>query len=348
MTDKLARKMDSANMDAIRSAIQSLGKRLREQEDKSEEVLQTLTRISSNQEALVESVREQFQRLISSPGSASDSPAALAATAPAVPAPSAQLGAPARFTGESGDCRSFLTQCEIHFEQHAPFFPTERAKVAYAVSHLAGRAESWATAEWQNGSACLSSFSAFSEALKQIFQQVTPGREAAQRLVNLRQGSRSASDYAIEFRTLAAEVGWDSTALCDVFFRGLARRVKESLAASELPVGLEKLIALAIKVDRRHWCLDHDPRGEERGITHRRGRHSSRGIGTAAPGSGHESEHLLSGGTPEALAGQGAWSSAPVEEPMQVGRTKLPEAEKRRRFAMGLCLYCGQPGQACH
>lgn len=94
--------------------------------------------------------------------------------------------------------------------------------MAYALSHLAGEAETWATAKWKNNSACVLSFTKFSEALKQIFQEATPGREAAQRLVNIRQGRRSVTKYAVELRTLAAETGWDSVALCDIFVKGLS------------------------------------------------------------------------------------------------------------------------------
>uniref|UniRef100_A0A8D0D940 DUF4939 domain-containing protein n=1 Tax=Sander lucioperca TaxID=283035 RepID=A0A8D0D940_SANLU len=67
-------------------------------------------------------------------------------TVPFSPFP--HLARPERFSGESGDCRSFLTQCEIHFELQAAAYPTDRAKVVYIISHLTGRAELWAAAEW--------------------------------------------------------------------------------------------------------------------------------------------------------------------------------------------------------
>lgn len=186
----------------------------------------------------------------------------VASPVPAVPAPNVHLGAPTCFTGKTGDCRGFLTQCKIHFELHAPSFPTERTKVAYAVSYLAGKAEAWATPEWQNNSSCMTTFRDFSTALKRIFQEVAPGREAAQRLVCLRQGNLGASAYAVEFRTLAAEAGWDSTALCDMFVKGLSRRVKDSLASANLPTDMDQLIALVVKVDRRLWNSDCESREE--------------------------------------------------------------------------------------
>uniref|UniRef100_A0A3P9HNI2 DUF4939 domain-containing protein n=1 Tax=Oryzias latipes TaxID=8090 RepID=A0A3P9HNI2_ORYLA len=64
-----------------------------------------------------------------------------------------------RFSGDSGDCRAFVTQCELHFELQAASFPTDRAKVAFIISHLTGRAGAWATAEWQRGRATCASLS---------------------------------------------------------------------------------------------------------------------------------------------------------------------------------------------
>ncbi|XP_055368562.1 uncharacterized protein LOC129604791 [Betta splendens] len=173
-------------------------------------------------------------------------------------------------------------------------------------------------------------FRAFSMALKQIFQEITPGREAAQRLVNIRQGGRTTAKYAIEFRTLAAEAGWDATALGDVFIRGLSRRVKDCLVARDLPSDLNALIALAIQIDRRLGSSEREHRGEGGARESHRGRTeiSTRG-------------QCFADGAPTS---QSSGTQPPPEEPMQLGRARLTESEKRRRRSQGLCLYCGQHG----
>lgn len=43
-----------------------------------------------------------------------------------------QLSRPQRFSGESGDIKPFLTQCDLHFELQAAAFPTERAKIVWS------------------------------------------------------------------------------------------------------------------------------------------------------------------------------------------------------------------------
>uniref|UniRef100_A0A667YW07 BED-type domain-containing protein n=1 Tax=Myripristis murdjan TaxID=586833 RepID=A0A667YW07_9TELE len=58
--------------------------------------------------------------------------------------------------------------------------------VAFIISHLTGRAEAWATAEWSRGSITCSSLAEFTRALEQVFQHTSPGREAARSLLRLR------------------------------------------------------------------------------------------------------------------------------------------------------------------
>ncbi|XP_075449336.1 uncharacterized protein LOC142490799 [Ascaphus truei] len=65
------------------------------------------------------------------------------------------------------------------------------------------------------------------------------------------EGDRSVAVYAVEFRTLAAETGWNDDALSSAFWQGLSETLKDELAARDRPTNLEDLIALAIWVDQR-------------------------------------------------------------------------------------------------
>ena len=66
---------------------------------------------------------------------------------------------------------------------------------------------------------------------------------------SLKQGSTSVCEYAIRFRTLAAESGWNAMALYDVFLKGLAAPIKDLLVPLDLPPVVDTLIALAIQTD---------------------------------------------------------------------------------------------------
>ncbi|KAM4771240.1 uncharacterized protein WCC33_003087 [Rhinophrynus dorsalis] len=80
-----------------------------------------------------------------------------------------------------------------------------------------------------------------------------PGRTttAAKQLMTIRQGARTVADYSIEFRTLAAEVGWNNEALVAEFSQGLCDAIKDETTARELPGDLEELISVTILIDTR-------------------------------------------------------------------------------------------------
>lgn len=58
-------------------------------------------------------------------------------------------------------------------------------------------------------------------------------------------------DYAIEFCTLAADSGWNGSALIDAFLHGLSPQVKDLLIALEIPENSDEVRALTNKIDRR-------------------------------------------------------------------------------------------------
>lgn len=71
------------------------------------------------------------------------------------------------------------------------------------------------------------------------------------RLFSLRQGSRSVADFAIDFRTLAAESGWNTEALITAFHHSLSAAMKDELASRDLGGDLKYLITMAIRIDNR-------------------------------------------------------------------------------------------------
>ncbi|KAI2643080.1 Retrotransposon-derived protein PEG10 [Labeo rohita] len=210
-----------------------------------------------------------------------------------------RLPPPAFYSGEPQLCRSFLAKCSLYISLQPSSFPTEESKVAFVITLLSGWAASWGTTVWEQKLPCCASFQSFSEELKKV-----------------RQGNCTVADYSIEFRTLAAECGWNSEAQWDMFLYGLSDFIKDEIYSLELPIGVDSLIDLAIRVDTR---------------LQRRGQRTPQGL-PATP--------------------QGHFSSVPGEtvlslpdpEPMQMGRSRLSQQEKQRRRERGLCLYCGATG----
>ena len=62
-------------------------------------------------------------------------------------------------------------------------------------------------------------------------------------------GARSAQDFALEFRTLAAGAGWNDRALIDHYRCSLREDVRRELACRDTTLGLDGLIDLSIRLD---------------------------------------------------------------------------------------------------
>lgn len=78
---------------------------------------------------------------------------------------------------------------------------------------LMGKALDWATAVWERDMQLQTSFDYFVSQLHKIFEYPEGGKNISVQLLHLHQGSRSAADYGIEFRKLAAQSGWNDVAL---------------------------------------------------------------------------------------------------------------------------------------
>ena len=157
-----------------------------------------------------------------------------------------RLPAPERYDGAPGECRAFVTQCQLIFHLQPLTFPTDDARVAYVFTQLTGRAKKWGTSAWANDRPCIRSSDHFLAELQRVFDRSSTGPEAGRELMRLRQGKASVSDYAIDFQTLAADGGWEGRPLVDAFIHGLTHEMRDELLAWEVPDDLKRLISLAI------------------------------------------------------------------------------------------------------
>ncbi|TRY92710.1 hypothetical protein DNTS_032938 [Danionella cerebrum] len=227
-----------------------------------------------------------------------------------------RVNCPPVYSGEPEHCKAFITQIEILFTLQPNSYPTPESQVAFVISLLSGQARSWGTAVWRAKAECIQSFKKFSEEMIRVFDRTLSGFEASRSLASLKQGSRSVTDYAIEFRTLAASRGWNEPALVARFLEGLRAEIKEELLTQDLPHSFDGLAELALRVDRRLQS-----RSMRRGYSGDL-RNSSAVSGDPTPSQFERSR----------------------EEPMQLGGFRLSSAERQRRIDLQLCLYCGEAG----
>ncbi|KAF7707178.1 hypothetical protein HF521_018396, partial [Silurus meridionalis] len=228
------------------------------------------------------------------------------ATANQAPPPSGgPMALPASFSGDAAECHGFLLQVSLYIEMHPHSFPNERAKVAFLISLLTGRALAWARALWSAASPALTTYAAFTRHFTEVFSTAPGDTSTADQLLNIHQGRDSVLGYSLRFRTLAASAGWNEKALLAVYRKGLNQELRLAMATYDDSLGLEAFIQRSIRV----------------------------------------SQHLAACKSPEVESvPTTAVSSAPEPEPMQLGSQRLSRQERERRWAAGACLYCGEGG----
>ncbi|KAM4771047.1 cytochrome b5 reductase 4 [Rhinophrynus dorsalis] len=164
----------------------------------------------------------------------------------------------------------------------------------------------------------------FVGAFYRVFDILGHQVSASKHLMTIRQGAYTVAEYAIKFRTLAAEVNWNNEALVAAFSQGLCNMIKDEIAARDLPRDLDELISFTILIDTR---LRKRPSFKEclRRLPSR-----------LAPSFTHPPMPPSPPTPPE--------SDSSGSEPMQLGDTRLTGEERAFQRKEGLCLYCGKPG----
>uniref|UniRef100_A0AAV2MFI9 palmitoyl-CoA hydrolase n=1 Tax=Knipowitschia caucasica TaxID=637954 RepID=A0AAV2MFI9_KNICA len=161
---------DPAETAAVRSAIQTQGKRLSNHEKMLTELAGGIQDLHARHDSFQASVLQQLQALtvqnqqllaqVGASASATISNSSEAALEPA-PEPTApaldprfEPRAPSieKYDGSPGTCRSFLTLCSLTFDLQPTSFASQRSRVAFIITNLTGRAREWATAEWEKQS----------------------------------------------------------------------------------------------------------------------------------------------------------------------------------------------------
>ncbi len=128
-------------------------------------------------------------------------------------------------------------------------YPTDDSRIAFVCSPLTGRALEWATVVWREDHSVFPSFSAFILRFKEVYEDPAGGKEAGEQLLSLCQGRSPVADYALSFRTLAAQTGWLDDPLRLHFRRRLSPELESELACRDEGRSLDQFIELSIRID---------------------------------------------------------------------------------------------------
>lgn len=115
---------------------------------------------------------------------------------------------PEPFSGDIEKTKGFLLQRKLAFTRSPQTFSTDTQKICYIIGLLRGKTLR-----------CTEAF--FDESSVE------------------EQGNRSVVDFAVEFRMLAEESGWNDSALKGAFYHALNERVKDDLAGKDRPESLD-------------------------------------------------------------------------------------------------------------
>ncbi|KAK3518697.1 hypothetical protein QTP70_008580 [Hemibagrus guttatus] len=161
---------------------------------------------------------------------------------------SPRLALPDKFDGSANRCRGFLWQCEVFFAHQPGMYSNEETQCAFVTSLLTSRALEWASAVWDADPQIRSSFSYFAGLIREVFEYPAGGKDISVQLMELRQGSDTAADYGVTFRTLAAQSGWNDASLWAVFRAGLNPELQTEACRAEATT-LSQFVATAIRLD---------------------------------------------------------------------------------------------------
>ncbi|OMJ28797.1 Retrotransposon-derived protein PEG10 [Smittium culicis] len=156
--------------------------------------------------------------------------------------------------------------------------------------------------------------------------------KARSQIRNCKQGSRSASFYDSEFRTLSRESGFDKVALVDQFLRGLNHKIVQYLIVMDISESLEENIQLTVRIDNLLCAMNFISENKSDGPS-------------LNPFRSKKNPSLSSVTTSNS---QNQESTVYMEIDAMTSRPRGPlsekEKEKFRRYELGLCLYCGSSG----
>lgn len=135
---------------------------------------------------------------------------------------------PKTFGGQKKKIGPFLAELERTFKHQPETFPSDRAKVIFATSHLRGGALEWAMHREDHSD----SYDQFVEDLRAKYGDPDPCATAFQQLKKLKQNS-TALHYRTRFENYAREVEWNEDKEPGKknkwFYRGLNSDIKDAL-----------------------------------------------------------------------------------------------------------------------
>lgn len=235
---------------------------------------------------------------------------------------------PEVFNGERSKLRGWLAQIKVYFKAVGWAEGHDEEKILYATSLLRGNAGTWMTPYAEERIAPpWDTWNGLADELRSQFGVIDAKGEARIRLKNMKQGSRSMTEYWNEYRLVASEAELDDATGGEWLLTGMNTELQDAWGAdSEEFSGTETLARWAIRKETKLATVRHIQK---------------KGPSQAKP-------------TTNARNQDGTFRPTPATrqngDPMDLDATQrrprlnLSQQEFRRRMDNRLCLNCGKPG----
>ncbi|QRW21772.1 Retrotransposon-derived protein PEG10 [Rhizoctonia solani] len=249
---------------------------------------------------------------------------------PQVPQPAAPVAAyqtpvkvdhPDAYTGKIGNkARQWLTRMLAWVGLNQRMFPTDQEVLSFLLMNMKDVAGAWAHPHLdQLGShrALIQLVNNFRTEFLAAFGNPDATQAAERQITHLTQ-TGTCAEYITKFRTIAMDLDWNDAALCGQFAQGLHWEVSRLIATRERrPTTLLELQNAALVIDNalREERASHPPKGNKSGT---------------------------SSTTPNRGASTGQQATRPGR--LSSDPNYVPEEERNRRRAEGLCIKCGKAG----
>lgn len=191
----------------------------------------------------------EFQTQLTSLRAANDHLTRYIQSLPSTRHEAVRFSLPDKFDGTAEKCKGFIRQCSIYFDNQPEAFVRDTTKCSFVMSLFTGKALEWASAVWDQDEMLRTSFAYFCKQIREVFEYPAGGRDVSMQLVELCQNNRTVAEYAVDFRTIAAQSGWNETALKPMFKRGLHPKIQAEIACKDMDMDLHELISMAIRID---------------------------------------------------------------------------------------------------
>jgi hypothetical protein len=219
--------------------------------------------------------------------------------------------------------RQWLTRMLAYIRaERDKFGPDEGAAMTWFLSNTKDLAADWAEPLMMrlldnNRTGPTANLRSLMDSFGKAFGDPDAGRAAHRKITELKQ-TGSAQDYATEFRTLMADLDWNDSAYMAQYRQGLNYKVQEVLSMREnQPADLESLMDVTI-------TIDNIKRENE---------------AMRAPKTVHKATN-----PPRASTSSSTTTTTVKRVPLTESANYVPQEERDRRRAAGVCIKCGKPG----